>query len=1243
MRFTSLRAIVSLVLALGAFSPLRAANVTWVGLGDGVNWTDWHNWSGNQQGYLPASLDDVTIAGASVSNRTSATVHSIRLDSAAQLTLQYGGQLQLLTDSTNDGTIRISSSSGGLSAGDLRLDGAGQVLFDTGSSSKSISGVRLTLGAQQTISTTAGSLGQITAPLTNFGLVDANGGSLTLNATSSTTNNSTIQARNAGTLVLYGTINNNGSITADQSSTLSLQNATITGGTLAAYGNASITGNPGAGTTLSTNATFGGTTTLAGTLTLNQCALSNNGTFLIGTSTSPNNQVQFRGALNPQGAGQFIFAGSGNNSIGCLDTGAWTVGPSQTITTSAGRTGDILAEVINNGTIAADAGTINLRSRPITNNGLLAARNGGALVLGRTIINTGTITADRSSTLSVQDATITGGTIAAYGNSTITSTTGTGTTLSANITFGGTTTLNGSFITFSSSTITNNGTMLIGSPTWAATPLQLQGAVDLLGAGQVVFSSSGTSSIDHSGAGSWTIGSAQTITTSAGRTGDIKAGFINNGTIAADAGTINLSYQAKTNNGLITARNGGALSIYSPITNTSGTIWADAGTTISLYGSFPIILGGTLGGPGTFNIANSTSLSGGTSGMSIIGPTTITNYNMLSLTGAFRGSGDVYLQNVVLFADALTLDGTSRWLFKGALDNRLGSSTPPAVIGAAQTLGAAGPGDVGTLTGSFVNNGTLQTNGGTLKFDHVTLDNTAGLITVDSGGTLSVTNSSTIIGGTITGAGTIDLAAGTPLTLNATNGMHLSGPTVPLPVGRTLRIHGHLTNDGIIQLTDKSSRVDIDADTAIDGTGQFLFTSSRSAPTIAVASSRTLALGPNQVIATTGANTFGQITGAVVNTGLIDADGGSLSLSGASCTNQALLRARNNGTLTLGTIDNSAGTISAESGSTVVLGTIAGGTLTGGGTFSVPSGASGTLDATVPMNISPGTIVLASGALTLKGAFTNDGLLKMDLLSGPSLSITDYVTLNGSGELRMTAGAILKNTTSASLTIGPAQRMTASGGQLTGVDLENFGAIDLGSISFAGGTHYNHGLMALTGGSPRFVSGAVLINSSDGTLLGDGLLDLRGGTLQNMGILDPERRPSYPFLRISGGYTQTSTGLLHIDIFGRGWWNPDQGPNYDQVQVLSTATLAGALDVDLVNFQPDPTDTFTILTASSIVGHFANAVPTNGIAHAVLDDWECDVVYTSSSVVLQSFTPVPDPTLLPLLLPALLLTRRPRK
>ncbi len=115
-------------------------------------------------------------------------------------------------------------------------------------------------------------------------------------------------------------------------------------------------------------------------------------------------------------------------------------------------------------------------------------------------------------------------------------------------------------------------------------------------------------------------------------------------------------------------------------------------------------------------------------------------------------------------------------------------------------------------------------------------------------------------------------------------------------------------------------------------------------------------------------------------------------------------------------------------------------------------------------------------------------------------------------------------------------------------------------------------------------SGAHLYNHQD-----NGTARFKGNVVNDGGMIYPGAGPINPGrLTIEGNYTQTSLGILQIDLNGT-----TPGSEYDQLIVTGTATLAGRLNVSVSGYAPAVGDVFQILQAGSVAGDFEiSSLPT---------------------------------------------------
>ena len=128
-------------------------------------------------------------------------------------------------------------------------------------------------------------------------------------------------------------------------------------------------------------------------------------------------------------------------------------------------------------------------------------------------------------------------------------------------------------------------------------------------------------------------------------------------------------------------------------------------------------------------------------------------------------------------------------------------------------------------------------------------------------------------------------------------------------------------------------------------------------------------------------------------------------------------------------------------------------------------------------------------------------------------------------------------------------------------------------------------------------------------------------SLSNSGKVS-SKASSPGLLTSSGTFTQTSTGILNIELGGTS-----AGSSYDDLSVTGAATLNGILNVDLVNgFTPTIGETFDIITCGSRSGTFTSLTSSaSGLTYTA--------TYTSNLARL-TITTVPEPAISTLVLAA---------
>ena len=991
----------------------------------------------------------------------------------------------------------------------------------------------------------------------------------------------------------------------------------------------------------------------AGDLTLGALAsldINNNATLIVGDDSAINGTLsvsdtaaagsavlKINGDIDLTGTGSVRFVGPYNNLIlYTATTDVLTLGAGQVIETAAAADeGAIQTHLVNNGLVDADAGTITLHTRSKTNNALIRARNGGAMdINGITLTNTGaTLTADPSSEINLNAATINGGTINGGGEVKL-------------VSFA---TLNGVHLDNVTARIGNNETLTLADPTvndsvirledtlaTGSSSLRLNGNIDLSGTGQVLFASAYGNLITYSATSdTLTLGANQVIKTDApGDRGAIQTRLVNNGLVDADAGIITLHTQNKTNNTLIRARNSGAMDINGiTITNTGATLTADASSEINLNGA--TINGGTINGGGEVKLVSFATLNG----VHLDNVTArVGNNETLTLLNSAVNDGVIRLEDgsaaglsALKLNGNIDLTGTGQVLFTSAYSNLITytATTNTLTLGANQVIKTDAPGNQGAIQTTLINDGLVETDGGTitlhtqnktnntliraansgtLEVNGITITNTGATLTVDATSEINL-NGATINGGTINGGGEVNVVSFATL-----NGGRLDNVTARVGNNETLTIINATVNDGVIRLEDSSaagsSMLRLNGSIDLSGTGQVLFASPYGNLITYTATTNTLTLGANQVIKTDAPGDGGTIRTQLVNNGLVETNGGTITLDTRNKTNNTLIRATNSGTLAVNgiTVTNTGAALTVDATSEINLNaaTINNGTINGGGEVNVVSFATlngGRLD-----NVT--ARVGNNETLTIINATVNDGVIRLEdsLASGSSwLTLNGNINLTGSGQIRFASqysNLINYTATTNVLTNGPDHSIVAP----AGAD---------GTVR----THLvNHGNV-IADGTIDFMSGRTITNAADGTIAGSGTINLNGATLVGNGTVSPGSSPGT--LKINGNVPFSASGELLIDIF-----DDTPATGYDLLDVSGIVDLGGTLRVHLLPGAWVQTgETFDILTATDINGDFASFIfPTYGGGLPAFSYSRTDQVVT-----LTALADVPEPATLSLL------------
>ena len=720
-----------------------------------------------------------------------------------------------------------------------------------------------------------------------------------------------------------------------------------------------------------------------------------------------------------------------------------------------------------------------------------------------------------------------------------------------------------------SGTITDNGNVVVNSA-GSFTDFSLASDLTLSGSGTLTLlkadrvRGSGTLTIDGV-----TIAGE---TSDSGGLGYNEIGIVNlsNGTINANVAGAALivdpsSAGGLTNQGLMEASNGGILVLNGfgggGFDNTGGSISALDGSIVQLTNGASVV-GGTLttDGSGAIHIAGSASLTSLTNTGAIIGD----NGSTTTIAGSLVNSGSISVNSVGSFTDltlngdvtlsgggTVNLDNAARFRGSGILtnvDNIIQGETSNSgglgyneigIINQANGLIDANAGGLRLIVdpnsaSGLVNFGTMQaSNGGLLLlsgFGGGAFTNNS-LVQALDGSEVQLTGGATIIGGTLATTGTGVIRNLDTATLDSVT----NSGTFIANNGSTTTLTGTITNTGsiLIQSTGSFTDLTINGDVTLTGGSTLtlqnadrvrgsgtLFNGGTNGESFIIQgeTSNSGGLGYNELAIV-------NRSGGIINANVFDGEIGLALIvdpnSSGGLINQGLMEASNGGVLRLsgfggGNFDNTAGTITAQTGSEVQLtdsAVISGGLLQSLGTGIVRNIGTATLN-----SLTLGGDFQANNGTTttLNGAIANLGTISINSTgSFTDLFLGSAVTLTGGGVVNLTNADRFRGT-----------------GILTNVD----NTIQ-GDTSNSGGLGYNEiGILNQSNG---------VINASNAGLAL--IVDPNSANgLVNQGLLEA-----------------TNGGILLLSGFGGGGFDNTAGTitanNGSEVQFTSNAALTGGL------------------------------------------------------------------------------------
>jgi hypothetical protein len=689
----------------------------------------------------------------------------------------------------------------------------------------------------------------------------------------------------------------------------------------------------------------------------------------------------------------------------------------------------------------------------------------------------------------------------------------------------------------------NAGLLLLPGPQSATVNVVLNnaagGVVDVV-AGAPAFSGGGSSS------GTFDLEGTSTLLLNAG------AYTIQDGAASTGTGTLSVRTALTVSGNFSTAAlaiDGGHLTVNAGASLDAQGLWLngtlDGAGAVAVEGDFTWA-GGTLTGSGSTVLNGTSEISGGQ-----IAGRTVDNHGVatvLANSGFFFNAGGAWNNHA---------DGTLVLQQGSSVGNFFADS---AVLNNDGLVQMAGPGSA--TVGVALNNGaggTVDVEGGTLT---LAAGSSSGTFNAAAGTTLSLGNGFALQdGATGTGDGTVLVGGFNSASVSgAVNLQNLSVErgTLTVNAGASLTA-GNLTLAGPLTI----------------GAGASLTAGNLTLAGIATVDAGASLTADNLAVAGGGLTVN---AGASLSAGSLTLTGGAL-IAGASLTVDSLTLAggalTGAGAITVtGNFNWTGGTLGGT-GQTFLEGASA---ISGSGFFSTPQLNGRTVN-------NDGVAAITGTGLDVQ----NDGVWNNDVgavtvLTGSGVNAGPQAAFNNAG-LLLTAGSgtvtisiPLLNADTGTVVVGPGTTLFRGGAfpapfQTSGtVSIASGGTFFVSDYTQTGGATTVDG--TLTARHDTVTPGSVFLNG--GLLNGGGTIN---GNVVNAAELEPGDSPGT--LTINGNYTQTSAGVLDIEIGG-----PAAG-QYDRLVINGTASLAGTLNVVLLNgYVPGAGTSFGVLAFRSHTGDF---------------------------------------------------------
>jgi len=232
-------------------------------------------------------------------------------------------------------------------------------------------------------------------------------------------------------------------------------------------------------------------------------------------------------------------------------------------------------------------------------------------------------------------------------------------------------------------------------------------------------------------------------------------------------------------------------------------------------------------------------------------------------------------------------------------------------------------------------------------------------------------------------------------------------------------------------------------------------------------------------------------------------------------------------------------------------------------------------------SISAGTLALiGSGSIANSASTTVDGGATLDI-SGTT-SGTTINTLSGAGDIVTTGKSLTVNQASPGIFSGV---ISGINGSLTKIGT---GQLTLNNTeTYTGNTFVNQGALALNG---SVVSSMII--AAGATLSGNGTI---GGNLISSGTISPGN--SIGVTTVLGNFSPTASNIYICEINAEG--------ESDEIVVSQVADLNGTLEIVVLPGIYTGPETYTILTAQGVTGHFDQVILSEpSLFNIILDPTE---------------------------------------